>query len=480
MLGLQVKDFGPIIEGDIRLRPLTIFIGPNNSGKSYLAVLAYALFSINYYPLLHRGRIQRLAPLLALPFRTPEQLLDDLSKWLREREGEIGEGEAEITIAELPQKIRDGINEFVDSSTKGFASAFSDQLRRCFGSHITDLARKGRTAGGFSLLVSQDEPRLQIAFSSSNDKIKSEVKEFDIQNIRLKFPPISVLKKAKEANRAWIFEILISSLLPYRELYQHFKGSLYLPAARSGILQSHKALVSGVMRQLPLLGIEPLEIPRLSGVIGDFISSIILLEKRRRTRLYNIAEFLEKNITVGSVDIKAGKLEYPEIFYKSEVGEFPLYRTSSMISELAPVILFLKYIVEPNELLIIEEPESHLHPAAQRKLAWGIAKLIRAGLKLLITTHSDYFLSQISNFILLGQASEEDRVEAGYSEDDYLRAGEVGVYLFRFDPAEGGSFVKELEVTAEDGIPEDEFVEVAAQLGSEAARLERLISRKTS
>ena len=42
-LKLAVKNFGPIREGEVEFKPLTVFIGPNNSGKSYMATLLYAL-----------------------------------------------------------------------------------------------------------------------------------------------------------------------------------------------------------------------------------------------------------------------------------------------------------------------------------------------------------------------------------------------------------------------------------------------------
>ena len=42
-LELEVSDFGPIVNAKIDLRPLTVFIGPSNTGKSYLATLIYAL-----------------------------------------------------------------------------------------------------------------------------------------------------------------------------------------------------------------------------------------------------------------------------------------------------------------------------------------------------------------------------------------------------------------------------------------------------
>ena len=50
MLTIGVKDFGPIVKGEVQLRPLTIFVGPNNAGKSYLSMLIYAFFTSHFYP----------------------------------------------------------------------------------------------------------------------------------------------------------------------------------------------------------------------------------------------------------------------------------------------------------------------------------------------------------------------------------------------------------------------------------------------
>ena len=40
---ISVRNFGPIAEADLDLRPLTVFVGPSNTGKTYLSVLIYAL-----------------------------------------------------------------------------------------------------------------------------------------------------------------------------------------------------------------------------------------------------------------------------------------------------------------------------------------------------------------------------------------------------------------------------------------------------
>ena len=40
---IAVENFGPIAEANIDLRPLTVFVGPSNTGKTYFATLVYAL-----------------------------------------------------------------------------------------------------------------------------------------------------------------------------------------------------------------------------------------------------------------------------------------------------------------------------------------------------------------------------------------------------------------------------------------------------
>jgi predicted ATPase len=233
-----------------------------------------------------------------------------------------------------------------------------------------------------------------------------------------------------------------------------------------------------IVRLSPLAGIEKLpEIPRLQGTVVDFLEKLLTLEKDRRTKLYDIATFIEGQVTKGIIDIETGKLEYPEIYYEPASGRFPLYRTSSMVSELAPIVLFLKYLIDPGDFVIIEEPESHLHPESQLELATGIVKLIRAGVKVLITTHSADFVDQLSNFIRLSQIPEEQRVKQGYSAKDYLSPEEVGAYLFELDSGKGGTFVKELKVTPVDGIPEEEFAKVTEALYKKTVYLHRAVSR---
>jgi len=71
------------------------------------------------------------------------------------------------------------------------------------------------------------------------------------------------------------------------------------------------------------------------------------------------------------------------------------------------LIIFSLLIVKTPVLLVIEEPEAHLHPAAQKDIIDLIALLNNAnGNKIFITTHSPYILSSFNNLLYAWQTGQ--------------------------------------------------------------------------
>ena len=138
-----------------------------------------------------------------------------------------------------------------------------------------------------------------------------------------------------------------------------------------------------------------------------------------------------------------------------------------MVSELAPVVLYLRYLVEPGDLLIIEEPESHLHPALQTAFARELARLVHSGVRVLLTTHSEWILEALANLVRLSELSEERR-EGIPGADVALTPDQVGAWLFRPDSDGAGSAVEEIPL---DRIRQLGFGEVTESLYNEWARI---------
>jgi predicted ATPase len=114
-------------------------------------------------------------------------------------------------------------------------------------------------------------------------------------------------------------------------------------------------------------------------------------------------------------------------------------------------------------MLIIEEPEAHLHPELIINMTRVLAWLVRKGAYVIITTHSDYLLHMLNILIRLNKVDENKRVEWKYTKDEYLKPDEVSAYLFKYSQELRSSIAEKLTIE-EEGIPEDEFTNVIDEL----------------
>ena len=146
------------------------------------------------------------------------------------------------------------------------------------------------------------------------------------------------------------------------------------------------------------------------------------------------------------------EIPYPAFSYQPYGWEkrLPLMNASSMVSELAPIVLYLRHIIEQGDVLIIEEPESHLHPAKQVEFMRQLALLIKEGLRIIITTHSEWILEALGNIVQISKLPEEER-NGLPSEDFALERDQVGVWLFKPKKRPKGSVVKEIEINSDSG-----------------------------
>ena len=167
----------------------------------------------------------------------------------------------------------------------------------------------------------------------------------------------------------------------------------------------------------------------------------------------------------------SNKGAFPEITYRSANVDIPLHRTSSTISEIAPFSLYLKHIVYPSSMLIIEEPEAHLHPTNQLIFAKYLVKMIRAGLNVLITTHSVFLLEQLGKFMLASKIDSKKRKSLGFDEEDYLLSEEVSPYVFVRN-GDNDHHISPIETNDHEGISQEEFVKVNELLYSESIKLQ--------
>lgn len=142
-----------------------------------------------------------------------------------------------------------------------------------------------------------------------------------------------------------------------------------------------------------------------------------------------LAELLERGLLGGAIRIdEDGEM----LFHPNESDtRLSLHLASSSVKSLAGLSLFLRHIAEEGQFLIIDEPELNLHPDNQRRVARVLARLVRSGIKVLISTHSDYIIRELNNLIMLSADKDGSvRRRLGYDEAETLSPSQVGAYLF--------------------------------------------------
>jgi len=484
-LTIESKDFGPISSGKIALKPLTLFIGPNNSGKSYAAMLIHSIFE-SYAP----STLQRGGPFfmrrrfLAEQFDIRHIVIKEFPR-VKKQMGELKEGRKLHIPGQFIEKLNKKILESI------YEKRLSDEIIRSYASPLEELIRIGKSSFGLEInfnsygthLIYQKD-KLKIKAYPQSD-IKIGIKATKSHDISIEEEKGEVLLKINE--RIWKDRDFMKRIFPdifcdicISKILEHVSmPCYYLPAARSGILQGHKALAASIVKKAPYVGIERLEIPKFSGVVSDFISSVLTLTEEKGP-FYQLAQVFEKELIEGQIVIRSLDEYVSEIKYHFQDTEIPLHRASSTVSELAPLFLYLKYTVEPGSILIIEEPEAHLHPGNQRILAKFLVRLVRKDVNIVITTHSEYLLEQLSSFLLISKVSLQKRAKKyKYRRDDFLRTDEVVVYVFDYDRKSGGHKISEVGVTEEDGISQGEFLKIHEALYEERIKLYRDITGAT-
>jgi predicted ATPase len=485
-LNMFVEDFGLIKEAEITLKPLTIFLGENNTGKSYIAQLIYALtrsvgnlripsdkYTNQLYQRIVRGSKYDGNTINAFTRRLPND-------W--EKTMESGrELVFEVPFSDLPLKMRNDCVELVKNDLQNLRIYLEKELKEAYGIRsINELNTKLKGGRNFLVKIEHDRPLLKIAFRAEKNHLSQEGEiSFSFRGVRI-HPEISTLSmrrmimqgklSPRETVKWLIFLTIVSSMNNFAGVFP--KNAYYLPAARSGILQGQKLIARAGLSSLKRAGMSAMSMSKLPGVVIDFLDQIYSIDKYRKGDFGNLSKNIEQSLTAGAVGIIEKKEELPEIYFDvKETGRFPLHRTSSMVSELAPIILMLRYLIERNDIVILEEPESHLHPKLQREFARIIANFVRSGIFVLITTHSDYFVEQLGNVIALSSQAAEVKKRLGYKESDIIYENEVSAYRF-LHRRDGFTAVEALRIDKY-GISNTGFGDVAEGLYEESIEAKR-------
>lgn len=429
----------------IGFAPLTLVCGPNNTGKTWVLYALYGFLTAPSVPRL--PGIDKLAHEL----KQTGQASWDMQVWLKEHARHVITLIHQATKHRLPQIFNTSAGLFEHSrfdwdvqETVLVQSALERALdfRLVLGREGSDALRMLKPAHAGLMHITLMAPQL---------------------------PDLSLM----------LADAVIRHLLGVPQRYAQRSGVFLMPAERNGLHLFYRelanrrtALLHHAARKEKRIDIGQLILDVVSAQYAepiahyiDWLNELPVARKKKRGPYHALAEEI-KSIVNGRYEVDAeGDISFTPRKMQRGEGKAPprmdLHLTSSTVKSLFGLWFYLEHEAQPGDLLMIDEPELNLHPANQRKLARLLARLVNQGLRVVVSTHSDYLVREINSLIMLSQPGtvrEALMKRLGYTDAETLLPDKVSAWVFK------DRSIMPMPISAQEGIAAETFDEVIHQL----------------
>ena len=424
---LHVENFARIESADIEIAPLMCFIGDNNSGKSYIMNLLWGIIANGHMFYYDKDKCCVDSPEYA---KCNEWLLSNIGK------------KVEVT-PELARQYINWFNKILEFNKITLLQNIFNNDMSIGKIEIRNFSTKK------PVFVNLSDNPSPIKKNYGYNPISSTLLEINI-NLPSDSKSETYFSSLFFINFVICWHLLMFDLTRIEDSLEDEETPIYLPASRTGLVLVHHLIARKSMKSILSKNSvenfqEKLTAPYVQFL--DLLMSFTNTKEIKDDRKYSLINFIRNKIIHGSVKVKTDNLSGKKISYSPEdtKSELPMSLTSSVVTEIASLLLLLTTRI-PLRLIVIEEPEAHLHPALQKKIAQLLIRFVHSGVPIWITTHSDTILQHFNNMIKLNNRSaerEELMQEFNYSAEDLLTPEEINLY--QFERGEKLTAIKKLE-----------------------------------
>ena len=417
----RFRNIGPVEDADLELGDLTVIAGRNNTGKTYIAYTLYGFLKMyrewpDYVTEPETGS--------GTPIPNSALLAKQARRWARPRQSLHPDTRQELRATVMQEMIE----AFSDVRLPGVFSSPDGALQDAsFGVQLPDLSNHQRfqalaPPGGPPLSLEYDGRQLHLSMKDETGNFnRSEIDQaLSALYLQFLFPELPTGPFILSSERFGIS-------LFYREL--DFTKNRLVDLLRQ--LDGHKQ----GSRSLPFLFLDQTA-SRYALPIKDNIDYTRSIPDLQGTS----SDLCEDKLFDGIKDMMSGYYgnSGDDVRFISKARgkgrsfNIPLHLASSSARGLSDLYFFLRHVAGKGQLLIIDEPESHLDTANQIQLARLLARSVRAGLKVLVTTHSDYLIMELNNLVMLSQSFPDREAltrKLKYSAEDFLEADSIRAYV---------------------------------------------------
>ena len=454
-LRLGITDFGPVSRGTLDLKPLTVLVGPNGCGKSHVATLIHSIIN---------AECEGIANLVFDP-ENPlgiKPLVEEAARVVDVHQAGADTVDSNIWLLYIKYKFQ-ALHRMLSANFSSDHASLIRYGRESFELDIESTIINGSISCTDVIDTNPTKIPVIVNFNkhvSIQDLNINNMLRVDRDSIIFDFPNFS----DKTVEAFMITQWLIASL---QFIQTQVKRCIYFPAERGGLTLAYKSLTLHFYSSLGMTNANPID-SELTNVSTQFLG-LHLMSHNSKTEFASLVEDFEKSALRGSVIVQENATKSLSLAFEKDGFALPLSRSASSVKDLAIFLLYLKHVAKEGETIILEEPETTLHPDNQILLAGLIAKLVNAGLHIVVTTHSPYFLEQLSHCVMAGSSLVGKEFQE-FSDDE--RLGKDSVVAYSFEDDNGGYKMVSIPVDDE-GIPQHDFVDASERQYNELLKLEQ-------
>lgn len=441
---IHVKKFGKIDEARIEIAPLTLFVGDNNSGKSYMMTLIYGLLNVRFF--FEGYDFDTKSPI----YQECCEILDRMIGREPDREYILRDSEL-ISFQELLNMV------LADNKQKFLLTLFNrkmdaEEIRLTFPKELQLAFKIRRRMDGD---VDSDRILLRQKTAIGSAISGYQINEADLQEEETGYP--------------FLLSYIMQSMLHSEMERLKSTKRIYLPTARTGFLLTYKTLAGSAIQEK--FTVEETTKNLLTKPNSDFLKELSSMNTADEyPRFQDVVDFIESHVIAGRINVSEAQTQD---FSYTPVGSrkrLPLYITSGVVTEMTPLLLFLKYT--DMGALMIEEPEISLHPQLQWQVARVLIRLVNKGLPVFATTHSDIIVQHMNNMIKVNESEKREMFlkESDYEKEDLLSRDDINVYQFDVEDNQK-TYITKLPC-GDYGFEAMTFIETLQKLNDEIDRIE--------
>ena len=403
---MTIENLGPIEYAEINIGNFTILCGSNNTGKTYItyAFYGFLFFWERYFKLkisseyaqslLKDGVVNiNINEIIKHSSSLFERASTEYTKFLPRI---FAQNAAKFEKTRIKYEITPDEITPTDAKTINFGS----------DSNIFFRAKKDQNNNSIEVTLLINRDKLKLKESSVNEAMDIIIKKFIFSSV---LPSYFIASTERTGAITFINELDIKKNIYIRELSNRSDNEI-----------NPFEIEESVSISYPLPIRDDISFNRkISSLVGvdGFISKLHP----------EIVDFYNNMLSGAFVFGRDRRL-----FFKTKGKKLDIIEVSSSIRSLIDIGMYLRYASRPFDFLIIDEPELNLHPENQRKIARLIIRLVNIGIKVFITTHSDYIIKEINNSILM-KNHYSDKIpdylkKYGYTKDDLIDYKKLKVY----------------------------------------------------